>query len=89
MVTKHELVNENAVFVGSAVEIVDQIRTQMYFERALSFRDYLRQLVNIIESVGGQNLYKPVFHESESISDEDLAERFVQALIANGMFKEG
>lgn len=89
MVTKHELVNENAVFVGTAVEIVNQIRTQMYFERALSFREYLRQIVNIIEAVGGQNLYKQVFHDSDSISDEDLAERFVQTLIAKGMFKEG
>lgn len=89
MVTKHELVNDNAVFVGTAVEIVNQIRTQQYFERALSFREYLRQIVNIIEAVGGQNLYKSVFHDSDSISDEDLAERFVQALIAKGMFKEG
>ena len=88
MVTKHELVNENAVFVGSAVEIVEQIRTQLYFERALSFRGYLRQVVNIIEAIGGQNLYKPVFHESDSISDDELAERFVQVLISNGIFKE-
>ena len=31
--TKHEIVNEDTVFVGTAVEIVGQIREQAYFER--------------------------------------------------------
>ncbi len=88
MINKHELVNENAVFVGTAVEIVEQLRTQGYFERSLPFRQYLRQLVDTIEIAGGPNLYKGIFNESEKISDEELAERFIRELINNGLFKE-
>ena len=85
---KHELVNDNAVFVGSATDIVEQMRMQGYFERSLPFRQYLRQLVDTIEIAGGPNLCKGVFKESEKLSDEELAERFVRELINNGLFKE-
>ncbi|MDK9700540.1 MAG: hypothetical protein OEM52_10390 [bacterium] len=88
MEIKHELVNENAVFTGSAVEVVHQMRSQLYFEKALPFREYLKQLIETIESIGGPELHKTVFSDDESLTDEQLAERFIQGIVSNGIFKE-
>ncbi len=88
MVTKHELVNDNAVFVGSAAEIVEQLRTQAYFERSLPFREYICQLANVVEQLTSAQIVKPLFEQSDMLDDNQLAEHFVQHLIANGMFKE-
>ena len=85
---KHELVNDNAVFVGTAVDIVEQMRTQTYFERSLPLRDYLWSVLRVIETAGGPNMYNAVFHDTEKLSDEALAERFIAELVKQGLFKE-
>ena len=80
--TKHEIVNDDTVFVGTAVEIVLQMREQAYFERGIPMEFYLDQLVNFI---------KMFAHETITLSGktlEEKAESFIQELLRIGYFKE-
>ncbi len=80
--TKHELVNEDTVFAGSAVEIVQLMREQAYFERGVPLEDYLEQLACFIRSCSGADI---------TLSGEDFetrAESFIQELLRVGYFKE-
>ena len=80
--TKHEIVNDDTVFVGTAVEIVLQMREQTYFERGVPMEFYLDQLVNIIKLFGDE----VVTLTGETI--EEKAESFIQELLRIGYFKE-
>ncbi|MBC8465929.1 hypothetical protein H8D57_02785, partial [bacterium] len=51
---KHEIVNEDTVFVGTATEIVLDMRQQAYFERGAPEELYLDQLVNFIRIFAGE-----------------------------------
>ena len=80
--TKHEIVNDDTVFVGTAAEIVLDMREQAYFERGTPAEFYLDQLVNFI---------KMFAHETISISGEtfdEKAESFIHELLRIGYFKE-
>ncbi len=80
--TKHEIVNDDTVFVGTAVEIVGQIREQAYFERGAPMEFYLDQLVNFIKMFAGE-----IITLSGDTPDEK-AESFVHELLRIGYFKE-
>ena len=80
--TKHEIVNEDTVFVGNAVEIVRQMRDQAYFERGIPLEDYLEHLTRFIQGCADVSI---------TLSGEDFEERaesFIQELIRIGYFKE-
>jgi len=80
--TKHEIVNDDTVFVGTAAEIVLEMREQAYFERGTPAEFYLDQLVVFI---------KMFAHETITLSGEtfdEKAESFIQELLRIGYFKE-
>ena len=80
--TKHEIVNDDTVFVGTAAEIVLDMREQAYFERGTPAEFYLDQLVNFIKMFAGETI---------TISGEtfdEKAESFIQELLRIGYFKE-
>lgn len=79
---KHELVNQDSVFAGTAVEIVQQMRDQAYFERGVDLDVYLGQLADLILQIAGVEITL----EGESL--EERAESFVKGLVAAGYFKE-
>lgn len=79
---KHELVNDDSIFVGTGLEIVKQLRDQAYFERGLPLGGYLDSLVGLISKSTNKNITLP---EGDI---EDRAEAFVQELIGLGIFKE-
>ena len=80
--TKHELLNDDTVFVGSATEIIEQMREQAYFERGISLDSYLSHLIDLILQIAGVEISL----EGETL--EERAESFVKGLIAAGYFKE-
>ena len=80
--TKHEIVNDDTVFVGSAVEIVQQMRDQAYFERGIPLETYLEQLPGFIRVFSGDTI------TLTGDSFEDRTESFIQELIRIGYFKE-
>ena len=80
--TKHELVNEDTVFAGTAVEIVEQMREQAYFERGLPLENYLSHLTDLILQTAGVEIVL----KGESF--EERAEAFVEGLVDLGYFKE-
>ena len=80
--TKHEIVNDDTVFVGTAVEIVMQIREQAYFERGTPMEFYLGQLVNFIKVFAGELI------TLSGDTPEEKAESFIQELLRIGYFKE-
>jgi peptide/nickel transport system permease protein len=51
--TKHELVNQDTLFAGTAVEIVQQMRDQAYFERGVDLAVYLGHLTDLILQIAG------------------------------------
>ena len=79
---KHELVNQDTVFTGSALDIVVEMRRQAYFERGVEIDTYLCHLVDLILRIGGVEITL----EGETL--EERAESFVKGLIASGYFKE-
>ncbi len=83
---KHEIVNDDTVFVGTAAEIVLEMRQQAYFERGIPEEHYLEQLVNCInrciEIFAGETI------TLSGNSFEDKAESFIQELLKIGYFKE-
>lgn len=79
---KHELVNEDTVFAGSAVEIVQQMRDQAYFERGVDPSIYLGHLADLILQIAGVEIAL----EGETL--DERAESFVKGLVAAGYFKE-
>ena len=81
-VTKHEIVNEDTVFVGTASEIILDMREQAYFERGTQPEFYLEQLVKFIEASAGDTI------TLTGASFEDKAESFIQELLRIGYFKE-
>jgi len=80
--TKHEIVNEDTVFVGAASEIVEQMRDQAYFERGIQLEAYLEQLPGFIHAFSGDTI------KLAGDSFEDRSESFIQELIRIGYFKE-
>ena len=80
--TKHEIVNEDTVFVGTAAEIILDMREQAYFERGTQPEFYLEQLVKFIEASAGDTI------TLTGASFEDKAESFIQELLRIGYFKE-
>lgn len=80
--TKHELVNQDSVFAGTAVEIIQQIRDQAYFERGVDLGVYLGQLADLILQIAGVEITL----EGETL--DERAESFVKGLVAAGYFKE-
>jgi len=80
--TKHELVNQDTVFAGTAVEIVRQMRDQAYFERGVDLAVYLGHLTDLILQIAGVEITL----EGEIL--DERAESFVKGLIAAGYFKE-
>jgi len=80
--TKHELVNQDTLFAGTAVEIVQQMRDQAYFERGVDPAVYLGHLTDLILQIAGVEISL----EGETL--EERAESFVKGLIAAGYFKE-
>ena len=81
--TKHEIVNDDTVFVGTAVEIVLEMRQQAYFERGTPAEFYLDQLVNFIKMFAGETI------TLSGKNFEEKAESFIQELLRIGWFKEG
>ena len=79
---KHELVNQDTVFTGSALDIVVEMRRQAYFERGVEIDTYLSHLVDLILRIGSVEITL----EGETL--EEHAESFVEGLIASGYFKE-
>ena len=79
---KHEIVNEDTVFVGTASEIVLEMRQQAYFERGIPEELYLDQLVNAIKKFSGRTI------TLSGSNFEDKAESFIQELLKIGYFKE-
>jgi len=80
--TKHEIVNEDTVFVGTALEILEQMRSQAYFERGIPLETYLERLPGFIQSFSGDTI---------TLAGEDFetrVESFIQELIRIGYFKE-
>jgi len=79
---KHELVNQDTVFIGTALEIVTQLRDQAYFEKGLPLGSYLDALVHILEENVGVTIRLP---EGDF---EVRAEAFIQAMVKGGLFHE-
>ena len=79
---KHEIVNEDTVFVGTATEIVLDMRQQAYFERGAPEELYLDQLVNFIRIFAGEII------TLSGSNFETKAESFIQELLKIGYFKE-
>lgn len=79
---KHELVNRDTVFTGSAIEIIEEMRRQAYFERGLELDIYLGHLTDLLLQTAGVEITL----QGETI--EDRSEAFVQELLALGYFKE-
>ena len=80
--TKHEIVNEDTVFVGTAVEIILDMREQAYFERGTTAEFYLDQLVKFIKASAGETI------TLSGTTLEEKAESFIQELLRIGYFKE-
>ena len=79
---KHEIVNEDTVFVGTAVEILEQMRRQAYFERGIPLETYLERLPGFISEFAGETI---------RLSGETFTERaesFIRELVRTGCFKE-
>jgi len=77
-----EIVNDDTVFIGEAVEIIEQMRAQAYFERGIPLLDYLNRLPEFIKSFSGTEI---------TITGETLEERaesFIKELVKAGYFKE-
>jgi len=81
-VTKHELVNEDTVFVGTASEIILDMREQAYFERGTQLEFYLDQLVVFINTSAGETI------TLVGSTFEEKAESFIQEILRIGYFKE-
>jgi len=81
-VTKHELVNEDTVFVGTAAEIILDMREQAYFERGTQLEFYLDQLVVFINTSAGETIIL------SGATFEEKAESFIQEILRIGYFKE-
>jgi len=81
-VTKHELVNEDTVFVGTAAEIILDMREQAYFERGTQPEFYLDQLVVFINKSAGETI------KLSGETYEEKAESFIQEILDIGYFKE-
>jgi len=79
---KHELVNQDTVFTGSALDIVVEMRRQAYFERGVEIDTYLGHLTDLILQIAGVEITL----EGETL--EERAESFVNGLIGSGYFKE-
>ena len=79
---KHELVNEDSVFAGTALEVVRQLRDQGYFERGVDLGVYLGHLSDLLLQVAGVEITL----EGETL--EERAESFVKGLVTTGYFKE-
>ena len=80
--TKHELLNDDTVFVGSATEIIEQMREQAYFERGIPLDSYLSHLIDLILQSAGVEIV---------LTGENFPERaecFVSRLVELGYFKE-
>ena len=80
--TKHEIVNDDTVFVGTAIEIILEMREQAYFERGTSQEFYLEHLVNFINARSGETMILA------GETYDDKAESFIQELLRIGFFKE-
>ena len=80
--TKHELLNEDTVFLGTAVEILEQMRDQAYFERGLPLEGYLSNLTDLILQTAGVEI------DLSGESFPERAEAFVGKLVDLGYFKE-
>ena len=83
---KHEIVNEDTVFVGTAAEIVLEMRQQAYFERGIPEELYLDQLVNCINRCIKILDDKTIILSGNSFKTK--AESFIQELLKIGYFKE-
>ena len=81
-VTKHELVNEDTVFVGTAAEIILDMREQAYFERGTQPEFYLDQLVIFINKSTDETI------KLSGETYEEKAESFIQEILRIGYFKE-
>jgi hypothetical protein len=81
MIIKHELVNSDTYFVGTAIEIIEQMRFQSYFEKGASIEDYLDHLVCLINRVGKTD------HQLTGETLEEKAESFIE-LMKLEYFKE-
>ena len=81
-VIKHELVNEDTVFVGTAAEIILDMREQAYFERGTQPEFYLDQLVIFINKSAGETI------KLSGETYEEKAESFIQEILRIGYFKE-
>jgi hypothetical protein len=81
MKIKHELINSDTYFVGTAVEIIEQMRVQSYFERGASLDDYIDNLVCLINRVGKTD------HQLPGKTLEEKAECFIE-LMKLEYFKE-
>jgi len=81
-VTKHELVNEDTVFVGTAAEIILDMREQAYFERGTQPEFYLDLLVIFINKSAGETI------KLSGETHEEKAESFIQEILRIGYFKE-
>ena len=80
--TKHEIVNDDTVFVGTASEIILDMREQAYFERGTNPEFYLEQLVKFIETSAGDII------TLTGATFDEKAESFIQELLRLGYFKE-
>lgn len=81
-IIKHELVNDDSAFAGTALEIVRQMRDQAYFERGVDLGVYLGHLTDLLLQVAGVKITL----DGETL--EERAESFVKGLVATGYFKE-
>jgi len=77
-----EIVNDDTVFIGEAVEIVEQMRKQAYFERGIPLLDYLNRLPEFIKAFSGNE----IIITGETL--EDRADSFIKELVKAGYFKE-
>ena len=82
MEPKFEIINDDTVFIGSPVEIMEQMRRQAYFERGVPLLDYLNRLPEFIKAFSGADI---------TITGDTLEERaasFIRELVKAGYFKE-
>ncbi|MBM3330023.1 MAG: hypothetical protein FJY67_11245 [Calditrichaeota bacterium] len=78
---KYELVNHDTVFAGTAVEIVQQMREQAFFERSVDLALYLDHLIGLVNAVCHLNV-------APHLALEPKSQAFIEELLRLGYFKE-
>lgn len=85
---KREIINNDTVFIGTPVEIIEQMRRQQYFERTLiPLEKYFEDLVTLVavqlKKQGEHGTFVP-----KGNTFEKRANSFIDELVRLGYFKD-